>query len=686
MNSHSLDTLSNRSHTFWSVLESVWAVSKGDNRICIAVLDGLMDLSHSCFKDAQITQVQTLVSGAAGRGAALQHGTHVSSIIFGQHGSPVAGIAPDCRGLIVPIFQDGPGDSIASCSQVDLARAITQAVQHGANVINISGGQLTQSGEAGHLLTKAIQYCVDNNVAIVAAAGNDGCECLNLPAAIPTVLAVGAMNDQGVPFDFSNWGKTYQTQGILAPGENILGAVPGGGTVRKSGTSFATAIISGIVGLLLSIQLKQGDKPDPQGVQAALLESANSCNPIQDEDCRRYLVGSLNLGGALASIAGKQQNQPGAIQGEARGVSEPKISEQEAGSGASELKLSEPMSDRQPESAAIQVAEAIALGRETIPERLLGNMAQTNAISNVNQQLSGLTAATVFTEAVAPTDAVTAAECATCGGATQLVYAVGTLGYDFITQARRDSIVQDGRAIMGQTWNPNQPNEMLQYFQQQPWESEAVLWTLNQEETPIYGILPNGAYAAVGFERLRALLGQQLDGSVERVSIPGYQAGSAKLLNGQVIPVIIPAIRGIYGWTTGNLVNLLYGERPNTEAEQAEYDGQVGGLANFLDRIYYELRNLGTIPQERALNYAATNALQVANVYREAAGENTNLDRIEVEKSPLCRPESDCWDVKLTFFDPSNRTERARKVYRFTVDVSDVVPVTIGRVRSWVVY
>ncbi|NER95555.1 MAG: hypothetical protein F6J86_17220 [Symploca sp. SIO1B1] len=57
--------------------------------------------------------------------------------------------------------------------------------------------------------------------------------------------------------------------------------------------------------------------------------------------------------------------------------------------------------------------------------------------------------------------------------------------------------------------------------------------------------MPNGAYTAVGFERLRALLGQQLDGSVERVSIPAYQAGSAKLLNGQVVPVIIPQEQAI---------------------------------------------------------------------------------------------------------------------------------------------
>jgi hypothetical protein len=45
------------------------------------------------------------------------------------------------------------------------------------------------------------------------------------------------MDAQGLPLDFSNWGKTYQTQGILAPGENIVGAQPHGNTVTKTGTT-----------------------------------------------------------------------------------------------------------------------------------------------------------------------------------------------------------------------------------------------------------------------------------------------------------------------------------------------------------------------------------------------------------------------------------------------------------------
>nr|WP_322717361.1 S8 family serine peptidase [Nostoc sp. ChiQUE02]MDZ8230215.1 S8 family serine peptidase [Nostoc sp. ChiQUE02] len=107
------------------------------------------------------------------------------------------------------------------------------------------------------------------------------CSRLHVPAALSSVLAVGAMNAQGLPFDFSNWGDAYQTQGILAPGENILGAAPGGGTALKSGTSFATPIVSGIVALLLSLQLQRGEQPNPHAVRDAILKSALPCNPVR---------------------------------------------------------------------------------------------------------------------------------------------------------------------------------------------------------------------------------------------------------------------------------------------------------------------------------------------------------------------------------------------------------------------
>jgi subtilisin family serine protease len=88
-------------------LKSLWNDSLGHPGVCIAVLDGSIDQSHPCFVGANLTLLPTLVSGIAERGSASQHGTHIASVIFGQHNSSVQGIAPHCRGLIVPIFVDG---------------------------------------------------------------------------------------------------------------------------------------------------------------------------------------------------------------------------------------------------------------------------------------------------------------------------------------------------------------------------------------------------------------------------------------------------------------------------------------------------------------------------------------------------------------------------------------------------
>ncbi len=144
----------------------------------------------------------------------------------------------------------------------------------------------------------------------------------------------------------------------------------------------------------------------------------------------------------------------------------------------------------------------------------------------------------------------------------------------------------------------------------------------------------------------------------------------------------------MFSWTTAALVDAVTGSPPSKGAKGQAVEAharKTEGVRNFLERIYHELRNLGTTPQERAINSSATNAFNVTKVFESALKDGLDLDTIEVERSPICRPESDCWDVKLTFFNPSKVFEQARKVYRFTVDVSDVVPVTVGPVRSWFV-
>lgn len=649
-------------------LKDLWAETLGDPRVIIAVVDGPVDQLHPSLAAANLIHLKTLVSDAPNVGPASRHGTHIVSIIFGQHDGTLKGIAPRCRGLIVPIFKDGV-DGIAPCSQLDLARAILLAVQHGAHIINISGGELSSSGTAHPLLADAVQGC-SNRALIVAAAGNEGCDCLHIPGSLPSVLAVGAMNARGLPF-CTNWGERYQTQGILALGENILGAIPGGGAATGSGTSYATSIVSGIAALLLSLQLKQGQQPNINAVRGSLLSTADGCEDNVMQDCRRLLAGRLNLRNAMSQIikggvmSDPEERQEGIQRHPMENVGFKPLDEHTSG------------------------ATAAVLGNTTASTEGVAEAAQLQQPSHEKSQLHPmrLTQQPPFPNRVHPSAcSSTGGGSCSCGGAppVQLVFALGMLGYDFGSEARRDSILQHMTAAA----NPHDPTQLLEYLEKNPWDAAAILWTLNLDTTPVYAIQARGAFANDIYRRLRDFLGEQTKGEVERISVPGYIGGNTKLFTGQFVPVIWPEPRGMYSWNTTALVEAVSGASPPSKTSQndeIEYPQKTQAITNFLRRIYDELRNLGITSQERALNYAATNAFQIGEVFSDAIKDGMDLETIEVERSPICRPESDCWDVKPTFFNPGRVFEQARKVYRFTVDVSDVVPVMVGPVRSWFV-
>ena len=649
-------------------LKVLWDETLGDPRVCVAILDGPVDLTHPSLLRANLTQLETLVPRSVNPGPASAHGTHVASVIFGQHGQAIKGVAPGCCGLVAPIFHNGPNNAIAPCSQLDLARAINQAVQKGAHIINISGGEFSPSGTAHPILADAVKNCTARNVLIVAAVGNDGCDCLQIPGALPSVLAVGAMNAEGAPLDFSNWGEKYQTQGILAPGENIRGANPGGSTVTNSGTSYATPIVSGVAALLMSIQMKRGQQPNLKVIREAILRSAVGCSELPIPDCRRLLTGRLNIEGALSEI-----NKKGATMSDSFEKTDDEMSRVDE-NVASRLHPSQPVQgDVQAATSQnplnkLQETEAVS---QSATEPNPAAQKQANAANLESLGNSNIKAATCET-------------CAGKAGPPQLVFALGQLGIDFGTEARRDSIMQH----MDEPANPHDPNQLLTHLANTPSDAAAILWTLNLDATPIYAIHAHGAFASEIYQRLREFLGEQTRGEVERVSMPGYIAGKAQLISGQVVPVISPELRGMYSWNNKALVEAIYGSAPSGKAQQKEreeYSKKIQAITNFLHRVYEELRNLGIAPQDRCINYAATNAFQAATVFKDAIQAAMDLDTIEVERSPICRQDSDCWDVKLTFFNPSKVFQQARKVYRFTVDVSDVVPVIVGPVRSWFV-
>ncbi len=683
----------------------------GEPAVCVAVLDGPVDLTHPCFAGANVRRLDTLAADPVGPGPMSVHGTHVASLIFGQPGSLVAGLAPSCRGLIAPVFRDGAERYV---SQIDLARAIEQAVQEGAHVINISGGEQSPDGQPEGTLRRALQLCEDNNVLVVAAAGNDGCSCLHVPAAVPSVLSVGALRADGKPLETSNWGEAYRSNGILAPGENIRGAAPGGGTVSLTGSSFAAPIVSGVAGLMLSAQVQQGRAIDPRAVREALLETAVPCRPRDSPECRRYLVGVLNVPGAYASVtkegttvvasddsAEARYPAAGSLSAETDG-GKPETSW--AGITAAEAGPPACQCGGTPRAAAGLVEQGIPVAAAVVPAAPGAVQASGSSPGPSSPTPAAGCSCQSGSHHAMPRGVVTAGDCGCGGGRRSYVFAIGEIGFDFGTEARRDSFRQlmprvtvgggqgtgdaGGQPTVTVPPNPYDVNQLVSYLDSFPADSTKLIWTLNLDLTPIYAIEAEPAYADAVYSVLRsALLGQSLptDSSdyVSRVSIPGVLTNrTRRLFSGQVVPVVIAQARGLYTWNESSLVEAIVGsvggDFSQTQVRQT--------VRNYLDKIYYQLRNLGQSSPDRALNYAATNAFIFAegvaqglmSANRLPGGQNVyTLDTISVAKSPYCRVDSDCWDVQVTFFDPEN-DRRARSVFLYTIDVSDEMPVSLA--------
>ncbi len=176
--------------------------------------------------------------------------------------------------------------------------------------------------------------------------------------------------------------------------------------------------------------------------------------------------------------------------------------------------------------------------------------------------------------------------------------------------------------------------------------------------------------------RLHVSAAAQTPGDVRftRISQAGEIRGTTVLLNGTSVPTLSPAWRGTFAWDVLDILGDDGSGKVPKESQAAH---------GFLERIYNEFRNVGISPQDRALNYSAMNARQTKKVFADMYKETMQLDTVEVDRSTICRPESDCWDVTFRFFNPKEVLTTARMVFQYTIDVSDIVPVPVGRLRKW---
>ncbi len=270
-------------------LERLWSITKGHPSVRIAVLDGPAD-------PAAVARAQVGASGG------LAHGTLVHSIISGSSDAVIPGLAPNCTVLSIPIFEARQGKQV--CSQGDLARGIRKATAERAAIINISASQQADLLAVSSDLSGALQQALAEDILVIAAAGNQGCACDTIPASVAGALAVGAHGEDGDPLVLSNWGPNQRTQGLMAPGDNIPGSCVGGGLCRATGTSFAAATVSGIAGLLMSVDVARGIAPSGSRIRKILLGSCSRPSHDQVEIASSHLSGRLNVSRATDLVLG----------------------------------------------------------------------------------------------------------------------------------------------------------------------------------------------------------------------------------------------------------------------------------------------------------------------------------------------------------------------------------------------
>lgn len=203
--------------------------------VIVAVIDTGVDASHPAI--GNVYPGWDFVSNDAdpsetGTGPAYGHGTHVASII--KLVAPAAVIMPQRA-----FKADGKGKT------GDIASAIYNAVDYGAQVINMSFSMSNNSSN----IREAIAYAVNHGVVLVATAGNVGTSAVRYPAFYSGVIGVAATDEYDRRASFSSYGIHVRAS---APGVDVYGAYPGNQWAWWSGTSFAAPMVSGQAALLLS--------------------------------------------------------------------------------------------------------------------------------------------------------------------------------------------------------------------------------------------------------------------------------------------------------------------------------------------------------------------------------------------------------------------------------------------------
>lgn len=207
--------------------------------VSIAVIDTgiserINELSHSIDEEIKIVDRKNGIDNC-------EHGTAVASIItaYANNKNEVMGIATDSKIISIDVTNDE--DGIVEIS--NLIKGIECAIEKKVDIINVSVGCV----EGNEKLKKTVEKAINNNIIIVASAGNYMKQNCLFPAAYDDVIKVGSVDKKNRIIS----PQTYRKDVLYFPGESIVTAIGKNKYAGCDGTSFSTAVCSGLVSLLL---------------------------------------------------------------------------------------------------------------------------------------------------------------------------------------------------------------------------------------------------------------------------------------------------------------------------------------------------------------------------------------------------------------------------------------------------
>ena len=238
------------------MLAPLMSVTGGSSQVVIGLIDGPVADDHPGLAG---TRLRGLASAPNERcllasSAACRHGTAVAGMLCASRQFLPSVICPGCTLLVRPIFsvRDNDAGDVPNAEPEALACAISNCIDAGASVLNLSVSLGDASRNAAETLSEALNHAARRGVLVVAAAGNDGTIYSSAITRHRWVIPVTACGRTEIPLGTSNLSASIGRRGLIAPGERITSLGPNGQLTTLTGTSFAVPFVTGSIALLWS--------------------------------------------------------------------------------------------------------------------------------------------------------------------------------------------------------------------------------------------------------------------------------------------------------------------------------------------------------------------------------------------------------------------------------------------------